>query len=310
MQIWIIVAIFAHFLNAITAITDKHIVSNKVMKPVVYAFYSGVFQILYLLAIPIIAIVWPEMAFHFPSWGLFGLAVFGGALFVFTLTVFYKAISLSEISRVTPIVGVSVPIFTYILSFFLLGETLSSRQMVAFGLFVVGGFLMSAKISRGRITQMRGLALAVLSGFMFASYYVIMDFLFSQIEFFNVFMIIQFGGFLGAILLLLSSQNRRDISKMKDEDNDIIENRGSAIIFILDKAAAALSALLLTYAISIGNVIIINSLQATQYIFTLIIAVVLSRKLPEFFHEQTEQNVVVQKSIALIFITFGLLLII
>lgn len=309
MQIWILIAVFAHFLSAITAIIDKHIVSNKVMKPIVYAFYSGVFQILYLLAIPILAALWPEIAFRFPSWELFGLAAFAGALFIFTLTVFYKAIHLGEVSRVTPVVGVSVPIFTYALSLLLTGESLSYEQLVAFVLFVLGGFLMSAKFSRGKITHAKGIVLAMLSGFLFAVYYVIMDFLFDRVGFLDVFMILQFGGFVGAVLLLLSPRNRKDIFGMKDEENDVIENKTSAVLFIYDKVLAAVAAILITYAISIGNVVIINALQATQYAFTLVLAIILSRKLPTLFHEQTGQGVIAQKGIALILIAVGLFLI-
>lgn len=309
MQIWILIAIAAHFLNAVTAVIDKHIVSNQVMKPVVYAFYSGVFQILYLLAIPLLAVIYPEIAFRFPSWGLFALATSSGAVFIYALTIFYKAIRLSEVSRVTPIVGVSVPVFTYLLSYALLGEVLSSRQLVAFVFFVAGGFLMSAKISRGRITQVQGTAWAVLAGFLFAAYYVAMDYLFTQVGFLDAFMILQFGGFLGAVSLLLFKSNRKEVFGMKEEENDIIENKTSAVLFLYDKVTAAIAALLLTYAISIGDVVIINSLQSVQYVFTLLLALVLSRRLPSLFHEQTGPDVVRQKSIALVLIACGLLLI-
>lgn len=309
MQLWIIIAILGHFLNAVVSVLDKHIVSNQVMKPVVYAFYSGIFQILYLLAIPVLASVWPEIAFRFPSWELFALAAFSGALFVFTLTVFYKAIQLSEVSRVAPIVGVSIPVFTYLLAYVFLGAALSSRQMMAFGLLVIGGFLMSAKISRGKIVQIKGMAIAIMAGLMFASYYVMIDFLFERAGFLDVFMILQFGGFLGAAALFISPKNRKEILMMKKEKNDIIENKASAALFIYNKITAAVAAILLMYAISIGDVIIINSLQSMQYVFVFILAVILSRKLPELFNEQTGSEVVMQKSIALVLIASGLLLI-
>lgn len=309
MQLWIIIAILGHFLNAVVSVLDKHIVSNQVMKPVVYAFYSGIFQILYLLAIPVLASVWPEIAFRFPSWELFALAAFSGALFVFTLTVFYKAIQLSEVSRVAPIVGVSIPVFTYLLAYIFLGAALSSRQMMAFGLLVIGGFLMSAKISRGKIVQIKGMAMAIMAGLMFASYYVMIDFLFERAGFLDVFMILQFGGFLGAAALFISPKNRKEILTMKKEKNDIIENKASAALFVYNKITAAVAAILLMYAISIGDVIIINSLQSMQYVFVFILAVILSRKLPELFNEQTGSEVVMQKSIALVLIASGLLLI-
>lgn len=313
MEVWIIIAVLAHFLNAVTAIIDKHIVSNKVMKPVVYAFYSGVFQILYLLAIPVLAEIWPEMAFRFPSWELFALATFAGALFIFALTVFYKAMQMGEVSRITPIVGVSTPVFTYLISVLFVGAALESAQLRAFVLFVAGGFLMSVRITRQRITHAKGIAVALFAGMLFASYYAIISYLFARVGFLDAFMIIQFGGFVGAMLLLILPRNREAIFNMKDEENDIIENKKSGALFVYDKITAAIAAFLLTYAISLAgdirNVVIINSLEATKYAFTLMLAITLSRNLPAFFHEQTGKGVVAQKSIALLFIAIGLILI-
>lgn len=307
------IAVLAHFLNAVTAIIDKHIVSNKVMKPVVYAFYSGVFQILYLLAIPILAAVWPEMAFRFPSWELFALATFAGALFIFALAVFYKAMQMGEVSRVTPIVGISTPIFTYLISVSLVGAALEPEQLRAFVLFVAGGFLMSVKITRGRITHMKGILAAIFAGMLFASYYAIINYLFDNVGFLDAFMIIQFGGFVGAVLLLIPPKNREAVFNMKDEENDIIENKKSGALFVYDKVTAAIAAFMLTYAISLAedirDVVIINSLEATKYVFTLAIAIMLSKKLPAFFHEQTGRGVIAQKGIALLFIAAGLILI-
>jgi|GEM_PF-868791 uncharacterized membrane protein len=313
MEAWIIIAVFAHFLNAVTAIIDKHIVSNKVMKPVVYAFYSGVFQILYLLAIPVLAQLWPEMAFRFPSWWLFALATFAGALFIFALLVFYTAMQASEVSRVTPVVGASTPIFTYLISALFMGAALEPSQLQAFVLLVAGGLLMSVKISRQKITQAKGMLIAVFAGMLFASYYAIISYLFNNVGFLDAFMIIQFGGFAGAMLLLLSPKNREAVLNMKDEENDIIENKRSGALFIYDKVTAAIAAFMLTYAISLAgdirNVVIINSLEATKYAFTLMMAIILSNKLPAFFHEQTGKGVIAQKCIALLLIAAGLILI-
>lgn len=313
MEVWIIIAVLAHFLNAVTAIIDKHIVSNKVMKPVVYAFYSGVFQILYLLTIPVLAEIWPAMTFRFPSWELFALATFAGALFIFALTVFYKAMQMGEVSRITPMVGVSTPIFTYLISVLFVGSALEPEQLRAFVLFVVGGFLMSVKITRQRITQVKGVFVAMSAGMLFASYYAIISYLFANVGFLDAFMILQFGGFVGAMLLLIPARNREAIFNMKDEENDIIENKKSGALFIYDKVTAAVAAFLLTYAISLAgdirDVVIINALEATKYAFTLIMAIMLSKKLPAFFHEQTGKGVVAQKCIALLLIAIGLILI-
>jgi len=140
---WIIITILAHFLNAVVLIIDKHLVSNTVLRPVAYAFYSSISQILFLAAIPIFGFTFPET-----SYLIFGVSI--GVLFVLALLVFYKAIKLSEASRVIPIVGGSIPIFTFCLSYLFLNERLIFEQIIAFVLFVFGGLLMSSKFEKGK----------------------------------------------------------------------------------------------------------------------------------------------------------------
>jgi drug/metabolite transporter (DMT)-like permease len=308
MQYITAIAVFAYFLFALASILDKHIVSNTSLKPVAYAFYSGFFQLFYALAIPVVAFLVPSIHFSFPSpimslWG-----VFDGIVFVFGLVALYKATEAGEISRVSPIVGVLVTIFTFFLSFLFLDEALSLNQTLAFLLFISGGFLMSAKFVKGGIQYIKGANYVIMAGFLFALYYVIMDYLFDHAGFVESFTVIQFGGFVGSLLLIVRKKDRQSVFK-KEKKSKIKFHGHDLIIFLANKIFSAVGALLLNFAIAIGSVTMVNSLQVVQYAFVLIITMMLSRKAPHLFDEETHHSVILQKGIALALTTIGVLLI-
>ena len=295
---WIAITIVAHFFNAIVSITDKHLVSNTVLKPVAYTFYSGVFQVLFLFLIPFIG-------FTLPSSKLFLIGVGTGALFILTLLIFYRALKISEASRVVPVIGATVPIFTVVLSYIILGEFLTVVQLFAFAFFVVGGFLLSLKNSHGIFSLFPGFKLAVSAGFLFALYYTLIKFLYLDVEFFDGFILLQLGGFLGSIFLLISKSNREKIFSTPET----IKKR-TAYLFIPNKILAAVAAIMIFYAISIegSKISIINSLQAFQYVFVLFFAIILSKKIPSLFHEQLNKKLLRRKIMAIVVIGVGLFL--
>ena len=293
MFIWIFVALAAHLLTAIVSILDKHFVSKTPLKPVAYAFYSSVFQVLYLVLIPF-GIGLPD------AWYL-ALGIMAGILFTLTLIVMYKAMQLGEASRIVPVIGASTPVFTFFLAYAFLGERLSAGQIMAFVFFIAGGLLLSSKISHEKIILVKGLRLAILAGFMFAVYYTSTKFLFLHTAFLSGYLALQIGGFLGSMIKIFSKENRKQVftaSSTIDKKN--------ALLLLPNKIIAALAAVLLFYAISLGSVTLVNSLQAAQYVFLLILAVVFSSKFPHFFKEQVSEKIVVQKILAILLIGVGL----
>ena len=281
-------------------IIDKHLVSNTVLKPVAYTFYSGVFQILFLVAIPIFGFVYPETRYV-----ISGILI--GILFILALLIFYKAMRLSAASRVIPVVGGAVPIFTFFLSYAFLGERLTSWQIVAFVFLVLGGVIISSRFDNGKIAIIKGFFLAVLAGFLFAVYYTATKFLFLCMPFFEGFILLQVGGFLGSLMLLISANNRKAIFSTPQT-----VKKKTAYLFIPNKVIAALAAIMIFYAISIkeSSVAIINSLQASQYVFLLIFTIFLSKKLPDLYNEQTDKKTIVQKLLAIGLIGLGLALLV
>lgn len=296
MILWIALAIFAQFLNAVVSVLDKHLVSKTVLRPVSYAFYSGIFQFAYLALIP--------FGFILPENKYILLAILIGALFTFILVVLYKAIQAAEASRVIPLVGGMTSLFTFSLAYLFLGERLSGGQAAAFVFFSLGAFLLCSKLNHGKTTIIKGVSWAVLAAFLFAVYYVMTKFLFLRVDFMSGFILIQLGGFLGAAALVLRPANRKAIFSASGEVAS--GDRSTALLFVPTKLLGALSGIVIYYAISLGSVTVINSLQAVQYGFLLILAVIFSKKLPDFFKEQVGEKVLKRKILAVILIGLGL----
>lgn len=300
MPLWILITIVAHLLYAVVSIIDKHLVSNTALNPIVYTFYSGIFQILFLLLIPV-------FGFNMPEITLFILGVLNGCLFILALLIFYKALKLSEASRVIPIIGAAIPIFTVFMSYFILGEFLSITQFIAFAFFIIGGFILSLKVNNGIFSLIKGFLFAILAGFLFALYYTIVKYLYLHLSFFDGFILLQIGGFLGASLLLITRKNRQKIFFISK-----IVNKKTAYLFIPNKIIATIATILLFYAISIeeSKISIINSLQSVQYVFLVIFAFILSKKLPHLYNEQIEKKVIMRKLLAISLIGIGLVLLV
>lgn len=107
--------------------------------------------------------------------------------------------------------------------------------------------------------------------------------------------------FLGALLLLFFPTNRRTIF---DTTRAIkIKTVG---LFFSNKALAGIAFILLNYAIFLGSVTLVNALQGIQYVFLLIIAIIISFKFPHILREQISRQIIVQKSIAILLISFAL----
>jgi drug/metabolite transporter (DMT)-like permease len=192
---WLMVAILAYFINAGVYIADKFLLSKKIHSSIVYAFFVGiwsVFNICLLVFDP-----W------FPSFRELTLDLLAGGLFLATLVFWYKALHQSEATRVVPVVGALVPIFSWMLGYIFLDEVLDERQFLAFIILIIGGVLISVKRTRfyyigevmGRFRDIFGNVLGGIhaeyrptrrllfnsagSALFFAAYYVLIKYIYS-----------------------------------------------------------------------------------------------------------------------------------
>jgi len=296
---WLLIAIIAHFIFALVFIIDKFLVSKTVLQPITYAFYGGFLQILVLVLIP--------FGFVIPPLNQIIISFIAGALFTFAVLSLYQSLQTDEVSKIVPMVGGAVPLFTFILTYFLLGERLSFNQLTAFFLLVLGGVIIvwprkkNLAAEPANASLIKQLSLALLAALFFAGSFVLTKFIFNYQSFINGLIWTRLGGFLGAGLLILWPGNWRIIFKTSKK---VKLKLGG--LFASNKVLSALAFILLNYAIFLGSVTLVNSLQGVQYVFLLIIALFLSKKFPQIIKEQVSQRMILQKIIAILFIGLGL----
>jgi drug/metabolite transporter (DMT)-like permease len=301
---WLLIAIIAHLITAVVFLVDKFILSGKKLHPTAYAFYVGLLGgfLVFVLAPFGFSVLSPWLA----MWSFVS-----GILFILAILCFYSSIRIGEISRVAPFVGGAVPVFSFVLSYFFLNERLGQYQLIAFFCLVVGGVIIAwpakkkkweEKLNPG-FSTVKNVFTALLASFAFAGSFVVAKMIYDQTTFINGFIWIRAGGIIGALFILLWPNFRQNIFKSTGK----VKLRTGGMAF-MNKAMSAGAFILLNYAISLGSVSLVNALQGVQYLFLLILAVFLSKKIPSFIKEQISREIIVQKILAVILISGGLAL--
>lgn len=287
---WILLVILAQFFYALVFILDKYILSRSMPHQVVYSFYVGVLGIFVLVLIPF-GFVMPNGAEVF--WSLIaGVAQISAFLF------FYKAVNREEISRVVPFVGAASSVFVLILSSCIIKEFLTFQQIIAFLLLVLGclvvGFRKKHFLGNGV------LGLSIVSAFFFALFWVITKYLFLGTNFVSGLIWVRVGVALIALTLLFLKKNRELIfSETKQVKSKTTK------FFILGRTLNVAGSLLLYLAVFLGSVTLTTAFQGLQYVFVMVLALLLLKKIPSL-KEQFNREILVQKIIAVIFICIGL----
>jgi drug/metabolite transporter (DMT)-like permease len=323
---YLFAAIISYLLNAGVYVADKFLLSKQVHSSIVYAFYVGIWSIgnfVLLIFAPFV-----------PNWFQLSLDLLAGLLFLFTLVFWYKALHQSEATRVVPIVGALTPVFSFIFSYLFLGATLSLREGIAFIVLIAGGILISVKRTRiyifaetiERLKGIWGNALggisvqfrparrllinSTVSAACFAAYYVFIKYIYGHTDqpFIGAFVWSRLGSFIGVLAMLLIPEWRRMISSTRTSEH---RSKAQLAFFLGVRLAAAAAFIMLNWAVSLSeNVSLINALQGVQYVFLLVLVVLLAHKYPKFMAEEVGRGVMLQKTLGAVLVGLGLYLLV
>ncbi len=268
-MLWLYLALIAYFLNALSFIVDKYLLSSPIPQPFAYAFWVSILSISAVALIP--------FGIAVPSLNYFLIALFSGAAFFGALVFFYRSVKQGDVAVSATNTGVFTVLFSYIFSYFILGERLSHANFYAVGLFVLGLVFLGLA---GRAV----LGYAALSGMFFSLSFVLLKFTFNYFshvvpDHFHVFLNGIFWTRIGFVLvvlvpLLFSSIRKEVVASFRQAPPK------SRIVFVLNKVLVGAGFLLLYYAIGLGDVVVINALMGFQFIFVLILTLVAQRKFP------------------------------
>ena len=309
---WIFLAAGAYLLLAINGVADKFLLTKSVKHPVAYAFYVGITgPLTFLLSLFGLLGTWlgwsflsTEFSFQLLSPGNLVVAIIGGACFPLALYFSYKAIQQTSISRILPIQGGLVPIFTLILAYFILAERLSPVQIAAFLFLVAGAVLIAFKKVHGHWHAL-AFGNAIIASLLFAISLTLQKYIFTNVNFASGLMWTRLGFFAASASFLISRKSRGYIFKAPKETTS-----GNKFVYLAARISGGAAWFLQNYAIKLGSVSLVNALQGTQYIFLLGIASVLSVKFPKILKEKIPLRIMVQKIAAIVLISTGLLILV
>jgi len=294
---WLIIVIIAYIFYASVFIIDKYILSKELPHPIVYAFYVGILSISIWLLIP--------FGFSFPNLNQIILVIIAGVFQVAGWILLYKALNIGEVSRITPFIGSAIAIFTLIFSRIIIGETLNWRQLLAFIFLVLGGFVISVekkRIFKGFFDN--GFGLAFSASLFFALFWVLTKYIFRDTTFINGIIWIRTGVAIIALTLLLSKKNRELIFKKTEK-----LKLKTIKFFIGGRLLGILGALGIYWAVFLGSVTLVNSLEGIQYVFVLFLALLLFKKFRNL-REQFSNEILFQKILAVVLISLGLVILV
>ncbi|OGI60033.1 hypothetical protein A2641_02560 [Candidatus Nomurabacteria bacterium RIFCSPHIGHO2_01_FULL_37_25] len=300
MSNWFLIALIAPILWSVINHIDKYILSK-------YQDGRGVGALLIfsslssIIILPFLAIFYRSKIFNI-SLTDFLILFFVGFLSATAFYFYLKAMDIEEASIVIPLFQFD-PVFGYILSYFILKESLNISQILASVLILVGIILLSIEIDEENKLKFKkkALFLVVISSFIFA----LSGVLFKKLALVDSFWISIFWQYVGLtvfgiLILIFYKKFRQDFitmvttSKLKILSLNII----SEILYII-------GALANNFAILIAPIALVFVVNSYQSLFVFTIGVLFTIFFPKFVSEKISSKHFLHKLISIIIIIIG-----
>jgi uncharacterized membrane protein len=298
---WLVFALCGPILWAISVHLDKYLVERyfKDADVIVLLIFTALMGVVLM---PIIAWFEPGVLHRDTvSIVLMGLS---GIFYMTGITFYLKALQGHEASMVAPFFQ-SSPLFGYVLAYFVLGETLSLRQLLG-GALIIGGVL-SVSIGSGK---MRGrfrwqlAALMLCAGFVLSLSTLIFKAFAIKDEFWaTAFWMFAGEALFGVGFLCIGRYRRQFIDLCKSNGKALLGINASNELINLGGGLAN------RYALIFAPVAIVQALGSTTSLFVFLIGVVLSLAAPSISRESLSIRECVQKGLAAVLVAIGVALV-
>lgn len=305
---WIFLAVGAQFINAIVAILDKYIVSDKKLmpRPFVYAFYtcllSGSWVIIFLIGLVPFSIGGFEVpsfrSIQAPTLEVVALSFLAAYTFFMALVSMFSALQKADASDVIPVIGAISAMTSFGLGYLLLDVSLAPNFMWGITLLATGTFLASRLQFPWRVAMN-----TAHSGLFFALHYIAVKGLFNLTSFGDGFFWSRIAFVLFSLSLLLVPSY---LEKIRGQTKST--NRSAGILVLCTKVLAGFGTLLILKATDLGDVAVVQALGGLQFVFILVIGIFFGRFIPESCGEEgCRDDRVIQKVIFVAIISIGFL---
>jgi drug/metabolite transporter (DMT)-like permease len=292
---WIAFSLLAALSWTCVNIVDKYIISKRLPNYLMAAFLMSVIDSTVGLALFFI------LRINFSYQLLWGLLV--GMGIPITDMLYFKSIKDHEVSRVIPWFQFSILLVALGGAIFL-NEILTLAQYGGIILLFIGLVLLTAK--RGfKFSIDKWVPLIILASVIYAATTLMEKHLLAGINPFHLYSFMLMGSFLGFLPFLLFNLSKIT-SDLKKQKNLII----SIIKPLCLSGFFGVSAMLLTImALNLGRATLVAVLLSFQYIFLLILTILISLFYPAIIKEETDKETIGLKIIALLAVIIGIYLV-
>ncbi len=300
---WILLASVGHVLNAAAFIVDKTLLSTALKRSGTYAALLSLLSLAAVLFLPWVD-TWPT------GGGLLVTLAFGG-VFVLALWLFFEALKRAETSRVVPIIGSLVPLFTLVGTWHLLGERLTGWQLLGFAALLMATWLLTNVGDKHTKLDWTTVLLSAGSAALFAASSVLGKMSYEAIPFFNAFVLSRLGtAFVGILIIAFVPTVREELFGLfRPQPGKARTSLRTTLLAVGGQVCGGIGFIMIHLALSAGSAPIVNALQAVQYAAIFLIAWFGGRKLQQALQEKRSNATMVAKLVALGLVALGLVLI-
>lgn len=285
---WFFIALWAPFLLACANHNDKFLLSRHLKDKNVGAIviFSSLFS---SLPIPILFLIQPDV--HDVSLFQGSALVASGMLSVFAAVCYLYALDIDEASFVTPFYQ-TVPIFAFVLGYFVLGETITLVQGSGASVIIAGALLLSLEFGRRGIRLKRDVVALMLAAAVLSAMNGI---IFKLIALDKGFLVSLSWGFVGQvtaglILLVCVASYRRDFLSL------FKQRRISALgLIAVSRTLFSVSEGVTLYATLLAPVALVLVVNSFQPLFVFVFGIVLTLFLPHVARESLDRRKMLQK---------------
>jgi uncharacterized membrane protein len=298
---WLAFALCGPVLWAISVHLDKYLVERyfKDADVIVLLIFTALMG---LVLMPIIAWFVPGV-FHRDLTSMVLMAL-SGLFYMTGITFYLRALQGHEASMVAPFFQ-SSPLFGYILAYFVLGETLSSTQLLGGALIIVGVLSVSigSGSARGRFRWQLA-ALMLCAGFVLSLATLIFKAFALKDEFWETaFWMFAGEALFGAGFLCIGRYRRQFVDLCKTNGTALIAINASNELINLGGGLAN------RYALIFAPLAVVQAVGSTTTLFVFLIGVLLTLVAPGISRENLSPREFAKKGLAAVLVAIGVALV-
>jgi uncharacterized membrane protein len=294
-MVWILLTFAAVLLWTLINISDKFVIDKWVKEPLIPMIIYCLLGIFFTAIVAICHLLGPITNTNII------LSLISGGFYFLMGYYYFKAVLIEEISRLVPLFYLSSLLIAIFAAIFL-GEVLSITKYLGILLLILGATIISVKKLEAPKLD-KGTFYMILSATFLASYMLINKFVLDHTGYWTVFSWNRIGSFI-FVLPILVIYRKKIIHSAKGL------KLPAYLMMCLNETVNIAGIILITIATSIGLVTVISGLSAIQPLFVFFFTIILSLAFPHIIKEEINKKIITQKSIAIIAVIIGAILLI